>query len=169
MGSHGIDWDITVYQHGKCFIFVKYKTLVKVCNLEIVWNTRPSGIHTLSLCCCSWKCGPHTKSAMRHWHVHAYRTTNILHCTKYITYLSVDLYTALSIDEILWIIINKRRLQLRRDDLSGIYMLYNVATSYKDIIHTYYLLIVMLKLGRSLFELLLHEPSSPNSSSLLHR
>jgi hypothetical protein len=34
-------------------------------------------------------------------HVHAYRTTNILHCTKYITYLPVDLYTALLIDEIL--------------------------------------------------------------------
>ena len=45
--------------------------------------------------------------------------------------------------------INKRRLQLRRDDLRE-YTCYIM--SYKDIIHTYYLLIVMLKLGRSLFE-----------------
>ena len=43
--------DITVYQHGKCFIFLKYQHSWKLEKLEIVWKhsaLRASCFHTIS-------------------------------------------------------------------------------------------------------------------------
>ena len=105
------------------------------------------------------ECVTRTPKAQCVIHVHAYHTTNILHCTKYITYLPVDLYTALLnvlIDEILGIIINKRRLQRRRATIFLEYTCYTM--SYKDIIHTYYILIVMLKLIKKVFFIRIASP-----------